>query len=232
MARQESSDEFARLMNEFERIREDMLRLVDDCGRPAAGRPPAAPGQRAEPPPLSGASQPRPAPIAGTVVCGWTLVARSGRISRPCRGRCRVRSAATRGWPAARRRSCRRSNGSTLASGQRLLDAHTEAVLGPRPVGRGVAIMVTMPSEAADDYTLVDNLLRAGHGLHADQLRARRRPSAWARMIEHLRRAEERRGRPCRVLMDLAGPKFAPAPLEPGPARRQVQARSATHSAG
>ena len=48
------------------------------------------------------------------------------------------------------------------AAGQRLLDAHTEAVLGPRPAGRGVAIMVTMPSEAADDYTLVSRLLQQG----------------------------------------------------------------------
>ena len=42
-----------------------------------------------------------------------------------------------------------------VATGHRLLDEHTEAVLGPRPVRRGVSIMVTMPSEAADDYTLV-----------------------------------------------------------------------------
>ncbi len=103
------------------------------------------------------------------------------------------------------------------AAGQRLLDAHTEAVLGPPPAGRGVAIMVTMPSEAADDYTLVDQLLRQG----MDCMRincAHDGPGEWARMLDHLHRAQERHCRPCRVLMDLAGPKVRTGPLEPGPA--------------
>ena len=45
---------------------------------------------------------------------------------------------------------------------------------GPFPPDRGVAIMVTMPSEAADDYSSCTTG-RARHGLHAHQLRARRR---------------------------------------------------------
>jgi pyruvate kinase len=111
-----------------------------------------------------------------------------------------------------------------LAGGQRLLDAHTEAVLGPRPSGRGVAIMVTMPSEAADDYALVSQLLQQG----MDCMRvncAHDGAAEWGRMIEHLRRAEERHGRPCRVIMDLAGPKVRTGPLEPGPAVVKVRPR-------
>ncbi len=42
-----------------------------------------------------------------------------------------------------------------FAEGRRLLAEHTERLLGPAPSGRGVRIMVTMPSEAADDDTLV-----------------------------------------------------------------------------
>ena len=101
--------------------------------------------------------------------------------------------------------------------GQQLLDDNTAAVLGPPPPGRGVAIMVTMPSEAADDYTLVSSLLQQG----MDCMRincAHDTPEAWARMIEHLRRAEARYGRQCRVLMDLAGPKVRTGALERGPA--------------
>jgi pyruvate kinase len=104
-----------------------------------------------------------------------------------------------------------------LAAGQQLLDAHTESVLGPRPSSRGVAIMVTMPSEAADDYTLVSRLLEQG----MDCMRvncAHDGPDQWARMIDHLRRAEARHGRSCRVIMDLAGPKVRTGALEPGPA--------------
>jgi len=107
--------------------------------------------------------------------------------------------------------------GLDLTTGQRLLDSHTEAVLGPRPSGRGVAIMVTMPSEAADDYTLVSQLLQQG----MDCMRincAHDGPAEWTRMVDHLRRAEERHGRPCRIIMDLAGPKVRTGALEPGPA--------------
>ena len=41
---------------------------------------------------------------------------------------------------------------------------------------------------------------------------------AWAAMVAHLRRAEAEVGRPCRVAMDLAGPKLRTGPLAPGPA--------------
>jgi pyruvate kinase len=104
-----------------------------------------------------------------------------------------------------------------FAEGQSLLDVNTEAVLGLRPAGRGVAIMVTMPSEAAEDYMLVDQLLHQG----MDCVRincAHDEAGAWTRMLEHLRRAERRQGRSCRVLMDLAGPKVRTGPVEPGPA--------------
>ena len=111
-----------------------------------------------------------------------------------------------------------------LTTGQHLLDAHTEAVLGPRPGGRGVAIMVTMPSEAADDYTLVSHLLREG----MDCMRincAHDGPDRWSRMIEHLRLAQERHNRPCRILMDLAGPKVRTGRLEAGPPVVRIRPR-------
>lgn len=38
---------------------------------------------------------------------------------------------------------------------ERLLSEHTETLLGHATPGRGVRIMVTMPTEAADDYTVV-----------------------------------------------------------------------------
>ncbi|MBW8370726.1 MAG: pyruvate kinase [Thiobacillus sp.] len=104
-----------------------------------------------------------------------------------------------------------------FAHGERLLAEHTDALLGPATPGRKVRIMVTMPSEAADDYLLVHNLLQQGmdcmriNCAHDDAV-------AWARMIEHLRQAERSLGRSCRVVMDLAGPKLRTGPLEPGPA--------------
>jgi pyruvate kinase len=104
-----------------------------------------------------------------------------------------------------------------LDEGQRLLATHTEALLGPIPPDRGVAIMVTMPSEAAEDYTLVQQLVE--HGMNCMRINcAHDDESAWGRMIGHLRQAEKATGRKCRVLMDLAGPKLRTGPLEPGPA--------------
>ena len=111
-----------------------------------------------------------------------------------------------------------------FASGQRLLAEHTEALLGPAPSGREVRIMVTMPSEAADDYTLVHNLLQQG----MDCMRincAHDDPVAWLRMIEHLKRAEKSLRRRCRVVMDLAGPKLRTGPIEPGPAVVRIRPR-------
>ncbi|MDZ7595458.1 MAG: pyruvate kinase [Thiobacillus sp.] len=104
-----------------------------------------------------------------------------------------------------------------FAHGERLLAEHTDALLGPATPGRKVRIMVTMPSEAADNYLLVHNLLQQG----MDCMRincAHDDAAAWARMIAHLRQAEQSLGRSCRVVMDLAGPKLRTGPLEPGPA--------------
>lgn len=104
-----------------------------------------------------------------------------------------------------------------FARGERLLAEHTEALLGPATNGRPVRIMVTMPSEAADDYLLVHHLLQQG----MDCMRincAHDDAAAWARMIEHLKQAERALGRTCRVFMDLAGPKLRTGPLESGPA--------------
>jgi pyruvate kinase len=104
-----------------------------------------------------------------------------------------------------------------FAQGQRLLVEHTNALLGPPPSGRDVRIMVTMPPEAAQEYTLVHDLLQQGMNCmrvncaHDDD-------ATWSGMIDNLRRAEKALGRPCQVMIDLAGPKLRTGPLEPGPA--------------
>jgi pyruvate kinase len=80
-----------------------------------------------------------------------------------------------------------------FAKGQQLLADRTDALFGPASIGRGVRIMVTMPSEAANDYLLVDNLLQQG----MDCVRincAHDDAAAWLRMIEHLKRAERSLG--------------------------------------
>lgn len=82
----------------------------------------------------------------------------------------------------------------------------TAALFGPAEEPRS-RILVTLPSEAAADPTLVTRMVEAG----VDSVRincAHDTPGAWARMAEAARAAGERRGRACRVFMDLGGPKL------------------------
>lgn len=114
-----------------------------------------------------------------------------------------------------------RTAGIDFAEGPRLLAGHAEALLGPTAAGRNVRIMVTLSSEAADDGRLIHALLEQGmdcariNCAHDDA-------NAWARMIGHLRDAERKLGRRCRIFMDLAGPKLRTGPLAPGPAVARV----------
>jgi pyruvate kinase len=67
--------------------------------------------------------------------------------------------------------------------------------------------MVSMPSEAAIDAQLVQNLVEA----RMDVMRincAHDGLAEWVAMVDNLRRAEQTLGWSCRVAMDLAGPKL------------------------
>ncbi|MGA8222418.1 MAG: pyruvate kinase [Candidatus Acidiferrales bacterium] len=104
-----------------------------------------------------------------------------------------------------------------IGEGTELLEANTEALLGPEPAGRKVRIMVTVSSEAATDYELVRDLVRNG----MDCMRincAHDTPEMWLAMIRNLEKAREETCRECRILMDVAGPKLRTGAIEPGPA--------------
>ena len=101
--------------------------------------------------------------------------------------------------------------------GSRLLDLHSRDLIGLSPPQRTVRIMVTLPSEAQTDYTLIQALL--GQGMDLVRINcAHDDPAAWDRMIRHIRMAEKAHGRTCRILMDLGGPKLRTGPIEEGPA--------------
>lgn len=100
--------------------------------------------------------------------------------------------------------------------GKSLLAAHTDALLGPVAKHRNVRIMVTMSSAAADDYPLVRDLV--SHGMNCMRINcAHDTPEIWGRMVNHLERARKELGLPCRLLMDIAGPKLRTGAIEPGP---------------
>jgi pyruvate kinase len=67
--------------------------------------------------------------------------------------------------------------------------------------------MVTLPTEAAEDPGLVESMLAAGmdcariNTAHDDV-------DCWEAMVEHVDHARRRQGLPCRIVVDLPGPKL------------------------
>ncbi len=91
-------------------------------------------------------------------------------------------------------------------SGDRHLSQHTEEVFGKPINHRQVRIMVTLPTEAAENYKLVRELVQRG----TDCIRincSHDTAEHWLAMINHLRKAEVETGRSCKVFMDIGGPK-------------------------
>jgi pyruvate kinase len=96
--------------------------------------------------------------------------------------------------------------------GTALLAQHAEALFGEPPKERDVRIMVTLPSEAAHDASMVRGMVNAGMDVARINC-AHDGPAEWAAMAWHVRAAAQRLGRPVRVLMDLAGPKVRTGPI-------------------
>ncbi|WP_018276218.1 pyruvate kinase [Teredinibacter turnerae] len=91
--------------------------------------------------------------------------------------------------------------------GGALLQKHTDAVFGPAPELRDVRIMVTLPTQAADDFGFIKQLLLDGmdcariNCAHDDK-------THWQKMIDNVREAQDATGKQCKIYMDLAGPKI------------------------
>ena len=64
-----------------------------------------------------------------------------------------------------------------------------------------------MPSEAATNLHLVRSMINAGMDVCRVNC-AHDSPEAWKKMIQHVRQASEELRQPCRILIDLAGPKL------------------------
>jgi pyruvate kinase len=100
--------------------------------------------------------------------------------------------------------------------GRRTLQANAIALLGPEPSGRATRVMVTMPSEAADDAGFVRGLV--DDGMECARINcAHDGIEEWARMVSNLRSAATECGRTCPILMDLPGPKLRTGRIADGP---------------
>lgn len=92
-------------------------------------------------------------------------------------------------------------------AGERRLVERTHEVLGKPVPSRPTAILVTCPTEAAEDPSFMRGL--AERSVEAVRINcAHDGPDRWERMIGHARAAERATGHRFKILMDLAGPKI------------------------
>jgi len=92
-------------------------------------------------------------------------------------------------------------------AGERRLEDATAVLFGPKPETRRGRIMVTFPSEAAEDPKFVRKLVRKGMNVARINC-AHDDPDAWQAMAANVRAAAKKENRDVRVLMDIAGPKI------------------------
>jgi pyruvate kinase len=96
----------------------------------------------------------------------------------------------------------------TFFYGAEAIARQADAILGAGQHGRDTRIMVTLPTEAGKDPSVLQALVE--HGVECVRINcAHDSQAVWEAMIANLRRAEQLSGRTERVhvLMDLAGPK-------------------------
>ncbi len=106
---------------------------------------------------------------------------------------------------------------AALDRGDTILEGNANATLGSPGPGDSTRIMVTLPSEAADDPHLVASFVAAGMSIARINC-AHDDPDAWARMCADVRAAARAAQRSIPVSMDLPGPNLRTGPILEGPA--------------
>lgn len=100
----------------------------------------------------------------------------------------------------------------TFFRGDKILTRNTRRLLGNHNPLRHAGILVTLPTEAATDYPLIEKLIK--NGMDSARINcAHDTAELWEKMIAHIRQAEHATGKHCKILMDLAGPKVRIAEL-------------------
>ena len=106
-------------------------------------------------------------------------------------------------------------SGLSIKTARGLLAQHTKQLLGYRSKNRRVRIMVTQPTEAADNYQMVLDMVR--NGMNCARINcAHDHPEIWEKIILNVKKASKTLGRKVKITMDLAGPKIRTGKIVPG----------------
>jgi pyruvate kinase len=104
----------------------------------------------------------------------------------------------------------------SFKKGRKILRTNTSSLLGKKLKGSKVRIMVTLPTDAADDYKFIKKLVTSG--MNSARVNcAHDDTEVWKRMIDKIHKAKTQTGRNVKVCMDLGGPKLRTGSMRPGP---------------
>ncbi|MGZ3744841.1 MAG: pyruvate kinase [Pseudobdellovibrionaceae bacterium] len=102
----------------------------------------------------------------------------------------------------------------TWLDAEKLLHQHSRDLFGPKPSDRHVYIMVTAPFRTEFNKNWMREVLKAGANLIRINC-AHDTENEWAEMVSIIRKTAAELKLPCKILMDLGGPKIrtlSPAP--------------------
>ena len=104
----------------------------------------------------------------------------------------------------------------SIKKSEKLLNKNTKKLFGYKSKNRHTRIMVTLPSTAAEDYSLINHLIDLG--MNSARINcAHDDPEVWGKMIVNIKRAKEALKKNCKIMMDLSGPKLRTGSMQPGP---------------
>lgn len=104
----------------------------------------------------------------------------------------------------------------SIKGSEKKLLRNTEDLFGAAPQNRRLRIMVTMPTEAEDNYQLVEQMI--ANGMNCARINcAHDTPAQWLKMIENIKKASRKLNKIVTITMDVAGPKIRTGELRSGP---------------
>lgn len=96
------------------------------------------------------------------------------------------------------------------------LSSNRDRLLGALQVLKSTHVMVTVGQEAKENDTLISDLVSSGATIFRINC-AHGNPELWSSVIGTIKRCSQLLEKPCRILMDLAGPKLRTGKLIDGP---------------